>query len=209
MVNGHPQSAEIAKSAAYPFSIYVKNGYWNGREEGLAVLSRFEIEGAQHFELPLIPGDMPRRLQVCMLRTNPAALMLNTHLAFHITHGEGRLRQAEAINDVLRERRERGYDNVILCGDLNDEPTSPAVSCLRQSLLTAEEAHSHSNMPEWQNSFSSGNQYVSPALWPNCRIDYVMLSRQINVIDVRIVLDGCDGWHPVSDHYGILATVKY
>lgn len=212
LIDGTPQSSEIASNAGYPFHEYKRCGAWQGREEGLAILARIPFAGLGSVPLPEAQVDMQRHLQ-CVAFEGPkpemSILFAQTHLAYPLGARDARMNQVLYASDALRRLRSQPQWPLVICGDLNDTPDSPSVrhlTSLPDIRLRDAWAAVHGNNPG--HTFAKENTWASPQLSPGRRIDYILVSDHIAVVSCVLVLNQKDGWGPVSDHYGLLASVE-
>lgn len=211
LVGGQPQTEVIARSFGYSSS-YARSGTWKGREEGLATLTRLPSISSEIVALPEAKGDMSRiALAVILSGHNSLSeiAVVNTHLAFQRRHRHARLRQIRACltfaAKVMEARR-----GLVLCGDLNNFPGEKIVEEVMergpvkfQSCWTKYDTES--GPPE---TFSSNNPWAAQELFPGRTIDHVFVSPSMLIERCMIVLRGTDGWHPVSDHFGVLTEIR-
>lgn len=210
--NGQLQCHQIGRIAGYHYIHYSKSGCWFGREEGLAILTRQESIQKKSVQLPMILNDMPRILQqVKLVRhcNNPEIWIANTHYAYHINANKGRAYQAESTMNTLINHHLKSNYRLILCGDLNDTPNSPAVNIIfNDKRLRFRDAWLEAGHTNLGHTFSKDNPWADSKLSPGRRIDYVGVSEGIDVESCNIVFKGCDGFPPVSDHYGLLTFLR-
>lgn len=205
-VDGTLECELVAQQAGYTECLYSPAGRWQGRDEGLAILSRWAVQHTETHALPSDPSDMARVLQLAVLLApegGARVLVGNTHLAYHLNASAIREAQVEAILAMLSSKLPQSV--MCLGGDFNDTPDSRAVA-----LVTADQRlrfrdgwiEGGGDEPGW--SFESRNPYVSPDLWPNRRIDYVFVSGCVEVQHATLMLEMDSASGPVSDHYGVL-----
>jgi endonuclease/exonuclease/phosphatase family metal-dependent hydrolase len=111
-----------------------------------------------------------------------------------------RKRQAEMIAKWMRDKTE----GVILMGDFNDEPDSEVHRILKSSCAVMKDT--------WESVIGSGGSASFtyhgftgiPCLY---RMDWILVSEQFQVVDVKIIKDDFDGRYP-SDHFPYVADVK-
>lgn len=161
------------------------------REYGLAILSRFPITYHKNHLLSRISSQEPEK-GVQLLPGFPEAVinlhgqkihLFNTHLSW--LDPELRMKEVEEMLDVIKE----ADHPVVLAGDMNALPDSPEMRRLRERLTDTFEAA------------GEGNGYTYPVPEPLRRIDYIFVSREIRVLDSRVIpLEG-------SDHFGVLSEL--
>jgi endonuclease/exonuclease/phosphatase family metal-dependent hydrolase len=179
--------------------VYVQTGEWEGRPEGLAVLTAGGISSVRSHRLPGGAGDMDRGLLhvTATIGGRPVHAM-TTHLAFREEDESLRVAQARAVARVVADvRAAHPEDVVVLGGDLNDVPGSAAVRVLTatglRSACTGEQAR--------RPTFAAENPWVGADQRPGRRLDHLLVSPQATVVSARVVLDG--DADRVSDHYGL------
>lgn len=210
--DGKTQAEWIARKCGYANCYYSAAGRWNGREEGLALLFNCACQPPRVVKLPLVEGDMQRIIQLAECKPSPFLndlLIANVHLAYHSSQRLGRLHQMEVILASIAQETARGSDRSVLCGDLNDISSSPAIRRLFDSKVprfrdaSAIGATAHS-----EDTFSTTNPFALPSLLPGRRIDYVAISDGYRLARYDVVLQETDGLLPASDHYGILVEIE-
>jgi endonuclease/exonuclease/phosphatase family metal-dependent hydrolase len=145
-----------------------------GERYGLAVISRFPLRVVQMAHLT--PADARRRSEArgamwVELDTSAGKVQLiNTH--FGLT-GEERRRQAAALAGEAWLGKMSPIDPVILCGDLNSGPRSPACRVLGGRLR---DAHCVAALRRRGATF--------PSLLSMRRIDHIFVSEQFRVAEV-------------------------
>lgn len=212
-VDNIPQSNQLAKSLGY-ISHYTYSGMWQGREQGLATLTRVDSRVEEVISLTEAPNDMPRVAVAVIVSTSLSKseiAIINTHLSFHIDQGafrQSQMRECLLLADRVARGGARG---VMLCGDFNEDSGGVVTELIRADaslkLLDCWTAcHPESDAG---HTFARENLWADSTLWPGRRIDYIFVSSQrFRPISCNLVLTGVDGWGPVSDHYGVLAHVE-
>ena len=115
---------------------------------------------------------------------------------------------AAALKDCRDRFRAR---SLVLCGDFNDTPGSPAIGKLLHgdpALFDAFASHHPQNCGHY-HTFSSQNPYVRAAPEEEGRIDYIFAGGELELNACDIVFDGRNGLQIVSDHFGLLATFRF
>jgi len=156
---------------------------------GNAILSRYPILAYSREELP------PRNLFI--LRGFIAALIdvgndqqikvIATH--FHHLEGQTDIRQLQS-QTILDFLDDIDNNHTVLLGDLNAEPTDREIAMLYQSRLRDAAARMD---PELAYTFASDN--------PHQRIDYIWVSSDLRVGDVKVPLS------TASDHLPVVAVI--
>ena len=142
-----------------------------------------------------------------------------THLSWQLD--EGYKRKAQVLDTHHFIKKHNDGLPVVLVGDFNATPDSSEIRFLTGKQSLKEESayyqdcwamtHPHEDGYTW----SSKNKYTRSWLEPDRRIDYVFASQPTRegkglVLDCRLVLTNPDaeGDFP-SDHFGVLAEIKY
>ena len=209
--DGERQSRMIANEAGYDLEDYVRSGDWDGREEGLAVLTRVPSSKSDPITLPLASDNMPRVAQVVRADvggTIGPVDVVNTHFSFPPKDTFGRLAQATTLIQKIRSHYVQHGRPIILCGDLNDDPKSAPVQRLFGDPQFRLRDAWDVNPSKQGLTYASSNEWARPELGLDRRIDYVAVSETLTVDWCTLTLTGKDGWKPVSDHYGVLAQIS-
>ncbi|MFK7736842.1 MAG: endonuclease/exonuclease/phosphatase family protein [Pirellulaceae bacterium] len=175
---GVDQAAELGKLLKMNH-VFGNALYYLGGQYGEAVLSRFPIKESQAHHLPYRFGYEPRTaLAVHIVPDNglPEFLFVGTHLCHQ--DGETRLEQTSELGKLFT-----GVQNlpVILAGDLNARPTSPAMMVLLDE--------------DWTD-----------AVAPKSRIDYILLRKKD---PWKIVKTTIFDEPVVSDHDPVLTILEW
>ena len=213
-LDGRSQSELIAEACGYPAQHYDRS-WGSSEEEGLAVLSRHPLSAWPSVPLPGQDKDVPRQLQRVEVDVHGRSLLLaNTHLAFRRRHGGLRLRQVRRILEVLPPASDSANDPArqgrtatrptVLVGDLNATARSRAVRHLlaappRGAGLRDGQA-AVAGRP--RATFSFANPFANQRWLLGRRVDHVLVSPDLRVLDARAVLTGADA-PVVSDYYGV------
>jgi endonuclease/exonuclease/phosphatase family metal-dependent hydrolase len=195
-----------------------------GGEEGLALLSRFDI--VEHRATPL-PEARPTEARILLSArvATPAGPIWchTTHLHYRLDDGMARERQVLVVDEVVRSLgREVADPPQIVCGDFNAPPDADEIRFLR-GLATLGGRRTHFQ-DAWLRvrpdepgiTWSSDNEQTRPlrSLDIDRRIDYVFVTTRRKdgrgtVLDAQVVLRERDeGGACASDHYGVLADVQ-
>lgn len=199
-VNKKIQVEDILNKLHYEWS-YCLSGFWKGREEGLVIATKTYHKLIENKELPLIENDMRRIFMGVELKHPVYGLLyiFNTHLAYHITNGNGRISQIKAILKSMSLYSGKG--SVILCGDLNEDPYQGK---LYDFINNYEGINLKDTCDKKLITFSQNNRYSTKDLWPERKIDYIFYSGEINLKSSLVMVEG-DEYGCCSDHYGLLA----
>jgi len=214
-VSIHPQlrrveSEIIAEQCGFTHHAYSSSGHWGKREEGLAILSRHPLIGSARVALPEIRGDMARQALICELEVETRSLIVaNTHLAFPLPMRRERSSQAAVAVAALKDYRNRSSaSSVILCGDFNDVPDSPAIRTILDSDTALVDAFAFFHPQSQGHTFSLRNHYVDAPPEEEGRIDYIFAGGELELDSSEIVFDGRNGLEIVSDHFGVLCSLQ-
>ena len=104
-----------------------------------------------------------------------------------------RTEQVAIINRYLAERRKQWKESLpmLICGDMNDTPTSFAYRAMRGRLADT-----------WQDAgFGPGITFRDAPFW--FRIDHIFHSEHFHTLDVQVLRD-----QKMSDHYPVMATFQ-
>jgi endonuclease/exonuclease/phosphatase family metal-dependent hydrolase len=191
-----------------------------GMKEGIAILSDLPFEDRSSLDL----RTQHRVAQYVGVRIEGKPLYLaNGHFFWQPGESLGRQQQVDQLLGWLRSIPEDLP--VIVCGDFNGTPETPAIQKMRQHFVSAYAAV-HGEDPD----------YTTPTLLPRSKwkllltllnfmryirlkdidlhwrgtLDYIFVNRFLKVIDCQIVLDqpapGNPDLYP-SDHFGLLAIL--
>ena len=205
--NGRPQSVDLARFLNLPVERYYFAGTWQGREEGLAILSKFPVVSEYRLSLPTGTDGMGRAICGLTLDSPFGSLdVFTTHLAFPIDAGADRERQARAcrsfIHQINPDFRQRP---IIFGGDFNDQPGSATVGLFLGDGVFVD---SMAGIPaEARVTFALENPYTDPALHPGRCIDYVLHNSMLATVEARVAGAAVDARLVPSDHYAVLARL--
>lgn len=198
-VDGEDQARWLAGSAGFDHVAVVRTGRGVSRGEGLAVLSRHPVTSLPLVRLPRAALDHPRGLQqVDITLDSHTVRVANTHLAWRLNAGAARARQTRAVVDAVAQVRRP----VLVGGDLNDEPGSPALQALEAEGFT----DCCAGRPDAQATFDAANAFMWQPELAGRRVDH-LLARGARLSEAYVVLDGAVG-PVVSDHYGVRAVLR-
>ncbi len=137
--------------------------------------------------------------------TDLIILAYNTHLDHKSTQAqiEGIKLVKTRIDAMEKKYRDKGYTNIysFVTGDFNAKPTAEAGKYLSNTMIEARNAAVSLGTPLNQNTFSAYNAS------PTSIIDYIFVSRNVDVKTYKVTLDKVNG-NAVSDHYGLYGTVR-
>jgi endonuclease/exonuclease/phosphatase family metal-dependent hydrolase len=213
-------AAELAEGLGFD-SAYAARLELDGVQFGNAVLSRWPITSSTPTPLPAPPEADEQRL---VLRADVDAprgplQVFSTHLNWRFDHSAVRQQQVRAIADVVAGARPRTYPPV-LCGDFNAVPDSDEIRMLTGRAagpvegLVFHDAWEAAGDGGPGHTWSNANPYAVLDLEPDRRIDYVLVGWPKaggagHVTSCEVVgASPVDGVVP-SDHYGVLAELRY
>lgn len=157
---------------------------------GVAILSRLPILSSQNHAITRLstqadgsPAPMPGFLRVTVQTGRGIVDVFSTHLDFR---PDPAVRRAQ-VGDMLRIVR-ASTRPVILMGDLNAPPQAAELQPLFQALRDA-----------WDAPAASGATY--PAQAPKRRIDYVLVSPHVRVVQSSVISTDA------SDHLPVVAEI--
>ncbi len=206
---GRLQSEILADRCGFAHHRFSLTGNWENRDEGLAILSRHPIADTTTIALPQFAGDRARQVLLAKIAVGSRPLLVaNTHLAYalHMT-AERQAQVCELNRGISKCRRRFGVMPVVICGDFNDQPSSPAIADMLADGARFD-AFAVCNPGRDGHTFTSKNPYVDGARWPDWRIDYIFGEGELKPVDCRVVFDG-ETLGIASDHFGVLATLAF
>ncbi|MEN8171697.1 MAG: endonuclease/exonuclease/phosphatase family protein [Chloroflexota bacterium] len=208
-------------TADKPYQVYLcpKTGAFE-KKEGLAVLSRLPVN--HHERLDLLTQN--RVAQAVTFRLEGETLMLvNGHFFWHAGPSPKRLAQVELLLDWLDTQP--AEIPVIVCGDFNSEPDTPAVKFMRRYFDSAHLAV-HGEEPEYtcptplplsvKTKLRIGAQVLmgqrpSPDQEWRGTLDYIFVDPRLDTQACDLVLN-CSSKHRSdiypSDHFGLYAQIN-
>ena len=207
------------KTVPYQVSLCQRTGVFK-KQEGIAVLSRLPIK--RNMSLDLLSQN--RVAQVIEIRAGGSDLILvNGHFFWQPGVSDGRQRQIELLLDFLDTQP---VDQpVVVCGDFNGTPGTPAIERMRQYF---DSAHTFVNKHEPEYTcptplpLSKRVQIRNLIMWllqmrpnPNSRwrgtLDYIFVDPRLQTIDCKVILNVPANENPQiypSDHFGLWAVIK-
>ncbi|MFB4280146.1 MULTISPECIES: endonuclease/exonuclease/phosphatase family protein [unclassified Nonomuraea] len=181
-----------------------------------AVLSRWPITRQDERRLP--GGEFAGSALFCELAGPRGPLQVFSSMvgSFRLDESEMRQSQVRALTAFVREAASRRHPTLV-CGDFNAGPDSDEMR-----MLTGRSAPATPGVvfyDAWElagdggpgHTWSSANPYARPGLYPDRRFDYVLSAwpRAGGAgHPVRCEVVG-DGPEPGSDHYAVLAELRY
>lgn len=176
---GVDQAAVLAEKLGMT-AVFGKAMDFSGGGYGLAVLSRLPVASHDVHRLPG-PGEPRVALEVVLKRDGEDVSFVSVHL----DHRESstRVRQVEALLGALE-----GRARVVLCGDLNDVPASPALERFGA---------------DWTLMAKKGRPGTHPAGDPEVEIDHVLLRGLGPAGPLRVLAE-----EAASDHRPVVGAAK-
>lgn len=180
------QAGILADLAGYPYHYFAQAIYTTNKGPyGNALLSRIPIA---HAETILIPDPAlktgPKNYETrCVLKAQ-----LQGGITVLVTHFG--LNTDEEINAVLTLLRNMPKEKCIVMGDFNVEPHDGILMPLRDRMLDAAR-------------LLDGPGFTFDTVKPYKKIDYILVSRDIEVVEAAVPEVG------VSDHFPHTATIRF
>ena len=213
-------AAELADGLGYSHA-YATHLSLDDVEFGNAVLSRWPIPTTEATPLPAKEGQDEQRVLLRADVDGPRGpiQVFSTHLNWRFDHSAVRQDQVRTITGAVAAAKPRSYPP-ILCGDFNAVPDSDEIRMLTgRAAVPADRLVFHD---AWEVAgdggpgftWSNENPYAVLDLEPDRRIDYVFVGWPKrgglgHVTSCEVVGTApVDGVVP-SDHYGVLAELRY
>lgn len=218
---GFDQAEHLAGELGMNF-VRSPHRFHRGRSLGNAVLSRTPIVADAVHSLAVGRHARNRTAVVAHVQRAGAAdgdvvPVVCTHLEHRFGLGDVRRRQVLLLWEIIESLHDESRYPVVLAGDLNADAGSDEIR-----LLTGESAPPGGEVvmnDAWAqagdgpgHTWSRANPHLRDAMWPNRRIDYVMVSvpRPVphgNVEWVRLAGDEPRGGVTASDHYAVVVSL--
>lgn len=207
MSDGRPQSVDLARILNLPVERYYFAGTWQGREEGLAILSRFPVVSEYRQILPMGADGMGRAICGLTLDSPFGSLdVFTTHLAFPIDAGADRELQARACLRFIHQiNSDFSQRPIIFGGDFNDQPHSTTLGLLLDDGVFLDSMAG--STAKARITFALENPYTDPGLHPGRCIDYVLHNAMLTTMEARVAGAAIDAHLKPSDHYAVLARL--
>ncbi len=184
--NGLDQARELAKRTGLEHSAHFATTRMAGGDYGVALVSRFPIRSTRFFTLPTPRRLEPRGVAHAVLDMDGHEISVYvTHLSHQPRRSPLRFDQARFIARLVQEDPRP----ILLMGDLNDTPDSPALLHLKRRLADAFA----------DKGRGPAETYPLPFLLPDLRLDYVLSSPELAPRDVYVLRE------VASDHYPVIA----
>ncbi len=218
------QAQEIATGLGYEVVYGPAKEWGGGIFFGNAVLTRLPVREASVLDLPCLDsGDARSLLHVSLQLDERTLPFCVTHLSwkFH----EGYVREAQVLAaarylDRSVPRNDARFFPPILVGDFNASPETAEVRFLR-GLQTLDGTSAHFLDAFGEAGVGPGvtfdgpnNPFAAVAEETPRRIDYVLVRGQDDlcspkVREAHVVLSECTNGICASDHYGVMATLRF
>jgi endonuclease/exonuclease/phosphatase family metal-dependent hydrolase len=185
---GVDQPAELGRLTGM-HAVFEKNIPLEGGEYGNAILSRYPLRGHRNHHLPQIRPHEQRGVLEAQVEIRGRRVTL---LATHFDHRPDDTERMASLEQVRGLVEERSGEVVVLAGDLNDFPTSRA---LTEAATMLEVAHP-----------TDGSEGLSfPADAPDRRIDYILYRAPAGakVVECHVLPESV-----ASDHRPVLAVIQ-
>jgi endonuclease/exonuclease/phosphatase family metal-dependent hydrolase len=232
LASGRSSAAEIADALGWehPNLVHFNRADLDGIGFGNAIISRWPIAGSE--VLPLYaPEDLEEYRTVGRADIEgPRGVLqvFTTHLHWRVDHSHIRQEQVREICEFVRDSPDRSYP-AVLTGDFNAEPTSDEIRMLTGraavpappvAFFDAWEMAGASPLVDPGHTWSNDNPYAVRDLEPSRRIDYVFTgfpkqggaghAKNVEIVGIEAIDTGLASGPVVpSDHYGVLADLRY
>jgi endonuclease/exonuclease/phosphatase family metal-dependent hydrolase len=201
--------------------VYESRVDFDGVAFGNAVLSRWPIAGHEAVALPAPDTKQEFRTILRADIDGPGGpiQLFTTHLNWRLDESAVRQDQARELVEFVARSPARTYPAVI-CGDFNADPDADEIRMLTGKAAGPVDRYVFHDA--WAvagdggpgSTWSNRNPYARLDLEPDRRIDYVFAGWPKqggagNIVSAQVVGDApVEGVHP-SDHYGVLAELRY
>ncbi len=223
------QASELFRDTPYRFVYGAASSLGPGFEFGNAIASKYPIGEPEVTPLPGAETDETRSVVHAMVTTPLGDVpVFCTHLNWKLNHGAVRLRQIDALVDLIESKFPSGGSfppsgetfPPILMGDFNAEPESDEVRFLRglatrndRSVFFAD-AWSYGGDGGPGFTFDRANAFAARSHEPARRIDYIFVrgpdskwrGEPLKTSLVFTEPNGDGVW--ASDHYGLLTELS-
>jgi endonuclease/exonuclease/phosphatase family metal-dependent hydrolase len=218
---GESSAATIAAALGYEHVAVASRIDLDGVGFGNAVVSRWPIGHESTLPLPSPPelDEFRVLLRADVEGPRGPVQVYTTHLHWRFDHSHIRQEQVRAICQCIHDAPDRTYP-AVLCGDFNADPESDEIrmvtgrAAVAAPPLVFHDAWLLGGRGEPGLSWSNDNPYAVLDLEPARRIDYVFTGFPKaggagNCVHAELVgTEPIDGVVP-SDHYGVLADLRY
>jgi endonuclease/exonuclease/phosphatase family metal-dependent hydrolase len=216
---GESSASRIADALGYEH-VYAHRLHLDGVDFGNAIISRWPIASTEWWPLPARHDAEEMRTLVFAEVDGPRGpvQVFNTHLNWRFDHSDVRQEQVRYICERIEEKRPRTFPP-ILCGDMNAPPDSTEMWMLSgKTTLPVPKLVLHD---AWEmagdgpgHTWSNDNPYARLDLEMSRRIDFIWsgwprAGGAGHVTSCEVIgQEAIDGVVP-SDHYGVLAELRY
>jgi endonuclease/exonuclease/phosphatase family metal-dependent hydrolase len=221
LADGTSSASRLSDELGYEH-VYAHRLHLDGVDFGNAILSRWPIVDSEEWPLPSLRPDAEEQRTLVMAEIDGPRgrfQVFCTHLNWRFDHSDVRQEQVRYICERIAERRPRAFAP-ILCGDMNAPPDSTEMWMLNgRTTLPVPKLVFHD---AWEmagdggpgHTWSNENPYARLDLEVSRRIDFVYTGWPRaggagHCVRAEVVgRDAVDGVVP-SDHYGVLAELRY
>jgi endonuclease/exonuclease/phosphatase family metal-dependent hydrolase len=216
------QPGQLARRLGFEHSVFSGGWQQEGWVSGLGLASRWPVTAHEHRALPgeAADGDGGGSALFALIDGDRGPLQLFVVvLDYRLDASAARQAQVRQLAEFVAERTRRRHPTVI-CGDFNAGPDSDELRMLTGRAATA--APGLVCYDAWEiagdgtpgHTWSNGNPLAAVALYPDRRMDYVLSAwprRGGAGHPVRCERLGvlAAGQPQLSDHYGVLADLRY
>ena len=211
----------------YSVHLTPKHGKKHSKEEGLAILSRLPVDHVHSTSL----GGQNRVAQFVQVQLDGKRLLFaNGHFFWYPGDHSQRSRQIRVLHTWLKKHAELAPASVVVCGDFNGTPETPAIQAMQAPLgwTQFQSAHTckHGREPDWtcptplqwrhepwrKAVFNVVGLAVQKKRGPwRGTLDYIFVNERVSVEECRVVFNQPALHDPTlypSDHLGLHATLR-
>lgn len=197
--------------------------FWRGFSYGNAILTRWPILTSETVGLHDANGAVtPRTMLFATIDAPSHALtVVSTHFEHRFDRSSTRLAQAKQLCLQIADRRSNSEQSfpVIVGGDFNALPDSDEMRALTGrtappvSGLVLTDAWEIAGDGSAGHTWCRTNPHLADSLWPNRRLDYVMVSwprpKGVGIpMETRLIGHVAANGVVASDHYGVVADLR-
>ncbi|MEU4403009.1 endonuclease/exonuclease/phosphatase family protein [Streptosporangium sp. NPDC023963] len=203
-----------------PYHVFEGDYEVDGVRSGLAVLSRWPIGAHESRKLTGGPDTGGQVLYAGIDGPRGVIHVYVAALTWRPEHSGERQRQVREMAAFVAETRQRRQPTV-LCGDFNADPDSDELRMLTgksaaaaPGLVFYDAWATAGTDPAGGHTWAGANPWAAPALWPDRRIDHVLSAWPRrggagHPVRCEVIGDEPVGGVVPSDHYGVLADLRY
>ena len=181
-------AAELGMHYEYARTFFFDNGGFFGN----MILSRFPLERIMEISLELPKEIEPRKALVVKVLAPKPFCFISTHLPFQGECEDDDALRLECVKQIQRTLEQKALFPCILCGDLNNPPTAPALRFLHESWNVT-------------NDLNDGKPTAKTGKYGWQQIDFICCRPQeaFRILSNRRIED-----YVASDHYPIVAEME-